>query len=146
VSLQDGLKSGWLTRHKTSRQEIVDLLAVDRDLADCRAAGLSPEWRLNIAYNAALQAATVALSAAGYRATRESHHLRVIQSLAYTVGASEAVIRTFDQLRKERNIAGYERVGSVSDHEAKEMIVFAGRLRKQVLDWLREAHPGLLGK
>jgi hypothetical protein len=48
---------------------------------------LSPDWRLNIAYNAALQAATAALAAAGYRASREAHHCRAIQSLAFTIGS-----------------------------------------------------------
>jgi len=38
-------------------------------------AGLDPDWRLNIAYNAALHSATAALAAEGYRATRESYHL-----------------------------------------------------------------------
>ncbi len=42
---------------------------------------------MSIAYNAALQTATAALAAAGYRATRDSHHYRVIQSLAFTIGA-----------------------------------------------------------
>jgi len=37
---------------------------------------------MNIVYNAALQAA--ALAAAGYRASREQHHYRVIQSLRQT--------------------------------------------------------------
>jgi hypothetical protein len=81
VSLQDWLKDGWLTEHKPSRQEIRDLLGVaDRDLADCSTPGLSADWRLNIAYNAGLQLATAVLAAAGYRATRNSHHYRVIQS------------------------------------------------------------------
>ena len=63
MSLKDWLKNGWLVEHKTSPQEITDLLGVmDRDLADCETPGLSPDWRLNIAYNAALQAATAALA------------------------------------------------------------------------------------
>jgi hypothetical protein len=45
---------------------------------------ISEDWKLNIAYNAALQAATAALAAAGYRAAREQHHYRTIQSLALT--------------------------------------------------------------
>jgi hypothetical protein len=42
----------------------------DRDLKDCEAGGLSADWKLNIAYNAALQAATAALAASGYQAAR----------------------------------------------------------------------------
>ncbi len=82
MSLQDWLKSRWLIKHQTSRQEILDLLSMaDRDLAQCRTPNLSPDCQLNIAYNVALQAATAALAAAAYRAAREAHHYRVIQCL-----------------------------------------------------------------
>lgn len=87
MSSPDWERSGWLQRHKSSPNEVRDLLAVvERDLADSAAEGLSAVWRLNIAYNAALQAATVALAAAGYRASRDQHHYRVIQSLRETLG------------------------------------------------------------
>ena len=63
MSLQDWERNGWLTAHRTSREEIHALLdVVDRDLADSAAEGLSADWRMNIAYNAALQAATAALA------------------------------------------------------------------------------------
>ena len=58
MSLQDWERNGWLQRHKTSPNEIRDLLGVvERDLADSATDGLSADWRMNIAYNAALQAA-----------------------------------------------------------------------------------------
>jgi len=86
MSLQNWLNNGWLTEHRTSLQEITALLAVaDRDLSDCKTSGLSPDWQLNIAYNAALQTATAALAASGNRAVRDAHHYRVIQSLAHTI-------------------------------------------------------------
>jgi hypothetical protein len=66
---------------------------------------------MSIAYNAALQASTAALAAAGYRASRDSHHFRVIESLALTIGADANLVATFDAYRKKRNISGYERVG-----------------------------------
>jgi hypothetical protein len=54
MSLKDWLKSGWVVEHKTSPEEIRNLLGVaDRDLADCHVEGLSSDWRMNIAYNAA---------------------------------------------------------------------------------------------
>jgi len=77
VSLKEWSRSGWLIEHKTSRQEIIDLLSIaDRDIADCQISTLSPDWRLNIAYNSALLSATTALAASGYRASREMHHYR----------------------------------------------------------------------
>jgi len=85
MSLADWQKNGWLIEHRTSAHEIADLLAVvERDLADSAAEQVSADWRMNIAYNAALQAAAAALAAAGYRASREQHHYRVIQSLRQT--------------------------------------------------------------
>ena len=73
MSLQDWLNNGWLIKHRTSPQEIANLLAIaDRDLTDCQASGLSTDWQMNIAYNAALQASIAALAASGYRAARVS--------------------------------------------------------------------------
>ena len=112
MSLHDWLNNGWITEQKTNAEEINDLLLVtERDIVDCQTPGLSPDWRLNIAYNAALQAATAALASAGYRAARDSHHYRVIQSLAYTIGADQALIKQLDFFRKKRNIGEYEIAG-----------------------------------
>ena len=114
MSLPDWERNGWLQRHKTSPNEIRDLLAVvERDLADSIAEGLSADWRMNIAYNAALQAATAALAAAGYRASRDQHHHRVIQSLRDTLGVDASTVNTFDAFRKKRNTAEYDRAGMV---------------------------------
>jgi len=145
MSLQDWLKSRWLIEHRTSRQEITDLLNMaDRDLAQCRTPNLSPDWQLNIAYNVALQAATAALAAAGYRAAKEAHHYRVIQSLAHTIKADARLIAQLDKFRKKRNIGSYERAGAVSEQEVKEMFALATNLRDEVEKWLRSNHPELL--
>jgi uncharacterized protein (UPF0332 family) len=145
MSLEDWLKNGWLVEHKTSPLEIAELLAiVNRDLSDCQVKGLGPDWKLNIAYNAALQAATAALATSGYRASREAHHYRVIQTLALTIGTDDKLVRQFDLFRKKRNISGYDRAGTVSDQEALEMIVLAERIRQELKDWLQSIHPELL--
>lgn len=145
MSLQDWLKSRWLIEHKTSRQEIADLLGMaDRDLAQCRTPNLSSDWQLNIAYNAALQAATAALAAAGYRAAREAHHYRVIQSLAHTIKADPVLIAQLDKFRKKRNISDYERAGVISEQEVTEMFALAKNLRNEIEKWLRSNHPELL--
>jgi hypothetical protein len=145
MSLQNWLSNGWLAEHRTSPQEITALLAVaDRDLSDCRTSGLSSDWKLNIAYNAALQTAIAALAASGYRAVRGTHHYRVIHSLADTVKADAGLVSLLDQFRKKRNISEYDHVGMVSDQEAKEMVDLAIRLRRDVEKWLRENHPDLL--
>ncbi|MBM4031499.1 MAG: HEPN domain-containing protein [Planctomycetes bacterium] len=146
MSLQDWANFGWLKAHQTSPQEITDMLAgADSDLRDCQTVGLSPGWRLNIAYNAALRAAAAALAAAGFRPARgESHHARVIQSLEHTIQSPREIIDRFDAFRRKRNITDYERIGTVSQQEAAEMLELARKLRLEVEAWLRAFYPHLL--
>ena len=145
MSLKDWLHNGWVVPHKPSREEIRDLFAlVDRDLQACQTPKLTVDWRFNIAYNAALQAATAALAAAGYRAAREAHHLRVIQSLAFSIGADAQFIQQFDAFRKKRNLSSYEFGGTVSDQEAQEMSALAHDLSQQVKRWIKKTHPQLM--
>jgi len=145
MSLKDWVQYGWLSEHQSSREEITNLLGlVDRDLRECQAKGLGADWRFAIAYNAALQAATAALAAVGYRASRDSHHYRVFQSLEYTIQADPKLIRSLDAFRKKRNTSSYEMGGTISDKEAEEMAVLARGLRAQVEQWIRAEHPKLV--
>jgi hypothetical protein len=145
MTLTEWLQQGWLTSHRTSRREIADLLAlVERDLSASQVQGLDADWRFNIAYNAALQCGTAALAACGYRAAREAHHYRVLQSLALTIGLDPVTVAELDLYRRKRNLGAYERAGLVSDQEAEEMVAHAKRLRDQVLTWLRDQHSELL--
>ena len=145
MSLQNWQKNSWLVAHASSREEIANLLAVsDRDLAACQTPGLPSDWGFAIAYNAALQAATAALAAAGHRAARDNHHFRVIQSLEYTVQPGEKVIAALDAFRKKRNLSSYDVAGAISDEEAREMFELAKRLRVETEKWIRNKHPELM--
>jgi hypothetical protein len=142
VSLQDWLKFGRVRTHRTSRQEIADLLAVaDRDLEACQTTGLVADWRFNIAYNAALQLAAAALAASGYQAERSNHRFRVIRSLEFTVAPDARTMRKFDLFRKKRNIADYERAETVSELEAEEMRSLAVSPRSSVRAWIAKNYP-----
>lgn len=141
MSFENWIKNGWLEAHRGSREEIQNLLhIVSRDLKDSQSKEVSNDWRFAIAYNAALQAATAALAAAGYRASRDSHHYRVIQSLSLTLGKSAEFIRSFDAFRKKRNVSNYDIGGGVSDRELQEMTAMAGTLREEVENWIRAKH------
>lgn len=146
MTLDDWQDSGILASHTPSRGEIAGLLAiVDRDLRDCRARGLSPEWQLSIAYNAILQAVVAALAAAGYRVRRRvgGHH-HTLESLRHTVGIEAAVLRMVDVLRKKRHLSDYIRAGAISQQEADEAIALAERLCAEVQSWLRKQHADLV--
>jgi hypothetical protein len=144
MSLRNWLTNHWLVPHEPSREEIADLLAVaERDLTDAAIKSLSPDWRLGIAYNAALQLATLALAAEGYRPARERAHERAILSLRFTLGLKAETIDTIDGVRRKRNVSNYERAGTTSASEAREMYAIAEELRDQVLAWLQRRHPEL---
>lgn len=142
MSLKSWLDKGWLIEHKTSKDEIAELFEVaERDLTDCQSEGLSQHWKLAIAYNAALQLATAALAASGYRSARDAHHYRVIQSLRYTIGSKNDIVAQFDTFRKKRNMGGYERAWAVSEYEAREMLLLARKLKKSIDKWFAANFP-----
>ncbi|HYN82234.1 MAG TPA: hypothetical protein VES88_12080 [Gemmatimonadaceae bacterium] len=146
MTLQSWLANRWLVEHETSAEEIADLLSVvDRDLIDAKVAGVSSDWRLAMAYNAALQLATLALAAEGFRPDRLRAHERAIQSLRYTVGADRDVIDVLDAVRRKRNVSNYERAGSATEGEVREVYEIATTLRHRVRAWLAERHPELIG-
>ena len=144
VSLEDWLTDKLIETHRSSAREIADLLHIcDRDLGKCQIVEFGPDWRLSIAHNAALQAASAALAAAGYRARKEGQHYRVIQSLAFTINTDPAIIKKLDKFRQKRNISDYERAGLVTEQEAEEMVALAKQVRDDVAQWLRIHHPRL---
>jgi hypothetical protein len=144
MSLRVWLDNRWIVAHSPTAQEIADLFAVvDRDLTDAATPRLSDDWRLAITYSAALQLATIALAAQGYRAGRERHHERAILSLRETLGTKRATVDLLDVIRRKRNQANYEVAGSTSAREASELYDVVNELRSDVVEWLRKNHSGL---
>lgn len=124
-TLDDWLRSRWLTAHVPSRHELVSLFAiVDRDLADSAIQGLSLDTQLGLLYNVGLKLADIALRLNGFRATRENAHYRIIQSLPHTLGAMWAESTLFlDHVRTLRHRGDYESVGVATQdvvHELRE--------------------------
>jgi hypothetical protein len=145
VSLADWLANHWLVAHEASPEEIADLFSVvDRDLKDAAVPRLSADWRLGIAYNAALQLATLALAAEGYRPGRERAHERAILSLRETAGIAGNTVDLLDTVRRKRNQISYEHAGTTSDAEAEEFHKTVTTLRTDVVRWLNKRHPALL--
>ncbi|MEP7326726.1 MAG: hypothetical protein ABI836_12315 [Gemmatimonadota bacterium] len=139
------LQNGWIRAHETSPAEIAELLAVaDRNLADAGIDELSADARMGFAHAASIAVANAALAAAGYRPGRERHHERLIDSLAHTVGADSKTIRRLHDQRVSRNTMTYERIGTVTEQEAKDAVVHANELTAIVRKWLMKEHPKLM--
>lgn len=145
MPLSDWQREGRLRVHKTSPQEVANLLqVVDRDLADASVRELSADRRFSIAYNASLQLATVALYAAGYRSVGAGHHWITLTALPEVKG-SEAQSRAdfLNACRLKRNRTDYDRAGIISDAEANEILMEAQAFKADLLEWLRQFHPHL---
>ncbi len=107
----------------------------DRDIEASNTEDLHDDWRFNIAYNAALQLANAALAASGYRVEHGGNqHYRAIDSLSLTLGTDAATIKKFED---------YERVGSVSENDVKEMRAIATKLREEFETWIAKNHADL---
>ena len=90
MTLEQWLSNSWLRSHKTSSEEIHNLmLIVDRDLKDT-VKSISDDWRFGIAYNAALKLCTILLYAEGYKAESNLQHYRTIQALPMILGKEKS--------------------------------------------------------
>jgi hypothetical protein len=106
---------------------------------------ISDDWRFSIAYNAALQLATAALYASGYKPVRgQSHHLRAFQSLQFTIGLDLQIVDELETYRVKRHSGTYDRAGAVSGADVRAMVAVARLLRMRVEEWLRTHYPHLI--
>lgn len=133
-------------RHKTSKKELDNMRAlIARDLADAAIAGLSADRRFATAYNAALQAANMAIACAGYRIMSKVGHHRV------SLESTKLVLRKpahkyadyFETCRRKRNTIDYTFSNVATETEAKEILVEAIAFYNQVEDWITKNHPSL---
>jgi hypothetical protein len=111
---------------------------VARDLADSKVAGLSADRRFATAYNAALQAANMAIACAGYRVTAKTgHHKVTIDSVKLALGGSAAnYVDYFDRCRRKRNAIDYTRSDVASESEADEIVQQATAFYDFVEIWI----------
>jgi hypothetical protein len=146
MSLQQWANNGWLKPHRTSPQEIQDLLEiVKRDLADAEG-DISADWRFGIAYNAALKLCTILIYASGYKPEKTLQHYRTLQALPLILGPNRKSDADYlDACRIKRNTVEYDRAGGATKNDADELIAFCLELRQEVLKWLRTNHVELLG-
>ncbi|MCU0607026.1 MAG: hypothetical protein MUF78_06330 [Candidatus Edwardsbacteria bacterium] len=146
MSLQQWAADGWLKAHRTSSQEVGNLLAiVRRDLADAGQKAVSADWRFGMAYNAALKLCTILLYAEGYRPAQNLAHYRTLQALPLILGKEhEEDAKYLDTCRAKRNTAEYDCVGGATDADAEELIEFVIGLERIARQWLKARHPKLL--
>ncbi len=131
--------------HVTSKQELHHLQdAVDRNLRDVAAAGLSADNKFGLAYEAGLLLAKMTVACAGYRVKGQGAHHTTLTALKLAMGQSIAPTASYlERCRRKRNEISYDAAGLVSDTEADELIAKVRRLQATVKAWIAKKHPNL---
>ena len=132
-------------RHKTAKRELDSLRAVIvRDLADASLDRLSADRRFATAYNAALQAARMAIACAGYRVAGAGHHKISFEAVKRAIGkAAEPYSDYFDRCRRKRNVIDYDDAFVATETEAQEIVVKTKEFVAMIERWIAEFHPSL---
>lgn len=145
MSLKQWKSNGWLKEHKTSSQEISNLLGItDRDIEDASHSGISADWQFGIAYNAALKLCTILLYVSGFRPEKNLAHYRTLLALPLILGDKYKSDASYlDACRIKRNTVEYDYIGGVSHAEAEELLEFARELRNATVEFLKSNYPDL---
>lgn len=145
MTLKQWADNGWLKPHKSSREEVGNLLAiVRRDIEDACSRDLSDDWRFGIAYNAALKLCAIMMYAEGYRPEKNLAHYRTLQAFPLIIGIARKDDAAYlDACRIKRNTVEYDLVGGATAADADELIEFTKELEIEVFAWLKETHPDL---
>ena len=142
MSLEQWLSEKRLVEHKTSKQEIQNLLAVvERDIQDAQIEALSNDRRFMTAYNAALQLATCALHLSGYRTgkSKGGHHWITFAILPEILGDEISEYTDyFDTCRLKRNHSDYTSAGVVSLGEVEELIDEVVKFDEIIRSWMEK--------
>ena len=146
MNLKDLLNQGSIKSHKTSREEIENLLElVRRDIRDAKIKTISTDRRFATAYNAALQLATIVIYCTGYMPTGWGHHYTVFKALKMIMGKDyHDSADYFDSCRAKRNVADYRHTGDISESETDELIKEAEKFFDIVVEFIKKYHPDLL--
>jgi uncharacterized protein (UPF0332 family) len=140
------LANNEVKRHKTSKKELDSFRAlIVRDLADASVKSVSADRRFATAYNAALQAAKMAIACAGYRvSTGAGHHKISFESVSLVIGKAAAPYGDyFDRCRRKRNVIDYEDAYVATETEAREIATKAKEFFDMVEQWIVKTHPSL---
>jgi hypothetical protein len=104
--LDNLVKIGSLKAEAATRKEFSGMVtSARRSLADAQNESIETDSQFDLAYGAAHRLALAALRHQGYRS---ENRITVFQTLAHTLGTSNADIQTFLKAHNERNLAEYQ--------------------------------------
>jgi len=137
MHLRDLVLNGYLDRESLTTGDVQKYKeAIGECLADANNDTNANRTRLLLAYDAILKCALLALRVDGYRLkATQGHHQIALETLAETVGSTDADIDYFSELSRIRHADVYDSQ-VVSDSDVKEAIEAANQLEKKTAGWV----------
>ena len=112
--------------------------------ADGSLDGASADRRFATDYNAALQAAKMAIACAGYRVVGAGHHRISFDVVKLALGrAADPHSDYFDRCRRKRNVIDYDDAFVATETESTEILTKAKEFADVVEQWIAKNHPSL---
>lgn len=134
--LNNLVKIGLLKAEPSDETEFRGLVRSGRArLADAKTAGLSPESKFDLAYNAAHAFSLAALRWHGYRPDNKRYV--VFSALPHTLGLGPNVWRVLDKGHGARNLAEYEGVFEVDKQLLADLIEAPRQSQRPSDNWDR---------
>jgi uncharacterized protein (UPF0332 family) len=142
MSLSDLLKNRLVEKFDSDPEQIKNEMEIAKSNAKSARRILQiEEWEIahNTAYNAMLQAARALMFAKGYRPMSQEHHVAVISFMqaVYSAKLGSQSIKALDNARKRRNESWYDRVGSISPEQARNLVETAEAFVSKAGDLLK---------
>lgn len=128
--LDNLVRVGTLKRENANQKEFNGLLDSGRKrLADAKVAGLSPEGKFSLAYDAAH---AFSLAAVRWRGYRPNKRFIVFQALQHTLGLKAEIWRVLDEAHRRRNVVEYEGSFEVDEQLLVDLLGATEVVRKAV--------------
>lgn len=127
MNLSDLLSKGLVEKFQSDPTQIKKEMDIaTSDLASAKKMLIIQEWGWahNAAYNAMLQAGRALIFSKGYRPKSSEHHIAVVSFVeaVYSAKFSSEVLQAFGKARLRRSESMYDRAGSISEMQGKNLV------------------------
>lgn len=130
MNLSELLGKGLVEKFHSDPAQVKNELAIAKnDLASAKKMLTIQEWGWahNAAYNAMLQAGRALMFSKGYRPKSSEHHVAVVSFMeaVYSAKFSGEVLQAFGKARLRRNESMYDKAGSISENQGRNLVAKA---------------------
>jgi uncharacterized protein (UPF0332 family) len=127
MNLSDLLSKGLVEKFQSDPEQIkkeMDIAKNDISSAKNMLTIREWGWAHNAAYNAMLQAGRALMFSKGYRPKSSEHHVAVVSFMetVYSAKFSSEVLQSFGAARLRRSESMYDRAGSISELQGRNLV------------------------